>query len=159
LTVRVTKDLTQKLQLIIRDMAGKELVVGIPADKNSRRGAETNASIGYVNEFGSPIRNIPARPFLQTGVGDSVPKVTRSLRASAKNALSGEEPLAIGFNRAGLIAQSSVKRAITANTFTPLARSTLAARKSKGFAGETPLIETGQLLNSISYEIRDKSWR
>jgi hypothetical protein len=95
---------------------------------------------------------------LRTGVETATPTLIKDLRASAQKALDGTA-LEVGLNRAGLIAQSAVKKTITDNTFTSLAQSTLAGRKARGFAGETPLVETGQLLNAISYEVRDKSWR
>ena len=58
-------------------------------------------------------------------------------------------------NKAGLIAQNSVKATITAGEgFAPLAESTLAARKRRGVSRTKPLIDTGSLLNSITYVIR-----
>ena len=75
---------------------------------------------------------------------------------------------------AGLVAQNGIKDIITAGNFEPLALSTVRARAKRGSAGALaeiqsrdagnapnsentrPLIDTGQLRNSISFVIRGK---
>lgn len=158
--VEVVKDITDKVLANIQKMASDRLLIGIPAEKAARKGDPiTNAALGYIHENGSPARNIPARPFLVPGVRKATPKCLEVLKAAGKAALTaGPEALDKGLNAAGLVAQSAVKNQIRSQEgFTPLKAGTLAARKRNGFKGEKALIRTGQLLNSITYVVREKA--
>lgn len=156
---RVTRDILDKVTASLAAMGKRRVMIGIPSPENVRNGdAIGNAALGYVHEHGSVANNIPARPFLVPGVKAAEPQALKSLKASAQQTLSGNaSALDRGLNTAGLMAQSSVKRTIKAGEgFAPLAGSTLAARRRKGFKGEKPLIRTGQLLNSITYVVREQ---
>ena len=158
--VEVVKDITDKVLANIQKMASQRLLIGIPAQKAARKGDPiNNAALGFIHENGSPARNIPARPFLVPGVRAATPKCLSVLKQSGQAALkAGPEALEKGLNAAGLIAQSAVKRQIVSQEgFTPLKAGTLAARKRKGFKGDKALIRTGQLLNSITYVVREKA--
>lgn len=158
MTVQVTKDDVKKVLANIEAMAGKELLIGIPAEKSPRKGDPiTNASLGYIHENGSPARNIPARPFLVPGVKKATPKAIAAMKKLAGDALTDRNATDKALNAAGLIAQASVKRQIVSQEgFTPLKAGTLAARKRSGAKGTKALIRTGQLLNSITYVVRGK---
>ena len=55
----------EQLAKVMADLQRRRLLIGIPADKNARLGEPIgNALIGYINETGSPARNIPARAHL-----------------------------------------------------------------------------------------------
>lgn len=159
MSVKITKDDTDKVLANIQKMAGARLLVGIPAEKAPRKGDPiTNASLGYIHENGSSARNIPPRPFLVPGVRAATPKCIDVLKKAGKAALSeGPSALDKGLNAAGLIAQNVVKQRIRLQEgFAPLAEGTIKARKRKGFHGEKALIRTGQLMNSITYVVRGK---
>jgi hypothetical protein len=75
----------------------------------------------------------------------------------AGQALTDASAVDQALNAGGLVAQSSVKKQIVSQEgFSPLKQGTLAARKRNGFNGTKALIRTGQLLNSISYVVREK---
>lgn len=157
--VTVTRDMLDKIMASLAAMGGKRVLIGIPAPENGRNdGVIGNAALGYVHERGSGVRNIPARPFLVPGVQAAEPLTLKTLKVTAQQMLAGKsEAIDRGLNAAGLIAQSSVKRTLKAGEgFAPLAPATLAARRRKGFRGESPLIRTGQLLNSITYVVRER---
>jgi hypothetical protein len=148
-----------KLRAEIEEFKKKELLVGIPEAGGKRDDTrESNAAIGYIQETGSPVNNIPARPFLRPGVKKVEKRIVAELRKGAINTLShGISALDNAYARAGIIAQNSVKAIIRAGEgFAPLAPSTLAARKRAGAKGTKPLIRTGQLINSITYVVRSK---
>lgn len=156
--IKVTKDNVDNVLEAIKAMANKRVLVGIPSDKAPRRGDPiNNATLGYIHENGSPARNIPARPFLKPGVASAKDKLVQTLKGYAKQALADKSAIEKGLNAAGLVAQSAVKNRIRSGEgFAPLKPGTLAARKRKGAKGTKPLIRTGQLLNSITYVVRDK---
>ncbi len=142
----------------IESLAGNELLIGIPAEDSPRSGeAISNAAIGYVNEYGSPELNIPARPHLIPGVHAALPQCMMHMERAARAQLAGGSEADAGLHRAGLIAVASVQRYLTkGDGFAALSAATLARRKSKGRASDKPLIDTGAYLRSISYSIRPK---
>jgi len=100
---------------------------------------------------------IPARPHLVPGVEDVNDRAARILGQAAKAALSGN-PGAVdkAFNAVGILGQNSVRNKIRSNVPPPLAKSTLAKRRSIGARGETPLLRTGEYMKSITYVVRKK---
>jgi len=159
----ITKDLFKQVAESIGTMAKRRVLIGIPAPENQRQdGALGNAALGYIHEKGSGVQKIPARPFLVPGVRAAEAKTIKALKAAAQAALDGDpHALDQGLNTAGLIGQTTVKQTLRNGgtedkPFKPLSQRTLAARRRKGFAGEKPLVRTAQLLNSITYVVRDK---
>lgn len=162
----------------INSLVGKEVLVGIPEDKAERedqeeQGPMNNATLGYIHENGSPAANIPARPFLVPGIRDAQGRINDRLKKAATAALDGNQSNAVDeMSAAGLVAQNSVKGKINSGDFVPLADSTLRARARRGRKGAKaelesrkegnapgtadakPLIDTGQLRNSISFVVK-----
>ena len=67
-TTKVTtvKNDFPKIAASIRSVADLQVMVGIPMETTQRGdgGPLNNAEIAYIQEFGAPEANIPARPFL-----------------------------------------------------------------------------------------------
>lgn len=144
----------------LKAMTNKSVFVGIPHD-STRKDSEpySNAQIGMVMEFGSAIKNIPPRPFLIPALKESQKEAIAILKEGAQQALHGED-IEISFNKAGLFSQNKVKAKIVNGSFEALKQSTLAARmrrRKSGVAGTKPLIDTGQLLASITYVVRENA--
>lgn len=161
--VTVTRDGVADLLKSIKALVKKETLVGVPmenADREPEDGEQsplTNAEIGYLMETGVPERNIPERPFLVPGIESAKDKIVSAMQAGAKKALSGDvEAPEHALNKAGLIGQSAVKSKITDGPFKELSEVTLAKRRAKGRTGEKPLLDTGQLRQSITYAVRPK---
>ena len=142
----------------LKAMQNKGVFVGIPADKDTRdETGASNATIAFVQEFGSGAKNIPPRPFLIPAIKKAHPKIVSILKDGAKNVLHGED-VHISLEKAGLIGQSAVKKEIVSGSFTPLKETTLQARRNRrksGKAGTKPLVDTGQMLSSITYVVRN----
>src|SRR4051812_46011538 len=164
----VTKSETANFQKALRELVRTKVMVGIPSDKNTRKDQMTNAVLGYIHEFGSPIHNIPAHAWLVPGVKASEKQWTNYLQQAAKLAFEGK-PAAVdrAFHAAGTVAVGSVKTRITAGIAPPLAELTKQRRRAKHkntkagpsvlpqrFGGFTPLVDTAQMLNSITYSIQ-----
>ena len=177
MNVKVTKDELKKVLRSIQQLAAQQVLVGIPATTTERKGAEpiNNATIGYIQEAGSPANNLPARPFLVPGVQDALPGATEQLKKGAQAALGGNMDGADKrVHAAGIVAQNAVRARINEGVPPPLAEATLEARARRGRKGAQeeldrraegkpagvdlakPLIDTGQLRNSITYVIRKK---
>lgn len=150
-----------QLKAALTGLTKQELLVGVPGDKTDRKetGQVNNATLAYIFEHGSPAMNIPARPAIQMGIESAKDKIVPILGKTAKAVLKskdGASLVANGFNKAGLIAQASIRNQIVAGVPPPLAASTLAARRRRGRTGTTPLLDTAQYRNSINYVIRRK---
>lgn len=165
MVVKVTVDHVSAFKESIVKMIKRKAYVGIPLDNpdNTRRqdlkesGRDvniTNAEIGYTNEFGSPLHNIPPRPFLIPAALSSKGEIEKTLSNAAKNAIGGGGNIDAALLAVGTKVQNRAKKNITSsNGFEPLSESTVKARKRKGLKGTKPLIATGQLVNSIHTEV------
>lgn len=142
----------------ISDIARKDVLVGIPSSAPARKsGPLSNAAIGFIHDNGSPVAGIPPRPFLRPGIEDKKDQIATQLGKAAGAALEGDASSASkSLEAAGIVAQNGVRNKINTGDFTPLAASTLRARKRRGRTGTRPLIDTGSLRNSITYVVRDK---
>lgn len=157
MSMTVTTDKLAQVLASMAELVKKDVLVGIP-DSAPERKEDTplsNAQIGYILDAGSPAANIPARPFLVPGVQKVQGEILDEFRGGAKAALDGN-PSGVerSMVRAGLKAQNSVRAKIQDGPFVPLAPYTLAERKKRGRTGEKPLLDTGQLRNSVTYVIR-----
>ncbi|THJ52595.1 hypothetical protein E9536_20255 [Burkholderia sp. LS-044] len=152
-----------RLDEVLKSISGlvqKEVLVGVPDSTAGRKDEGeplSNAEIGYIMENGSPANNIPARPHLVPGVQDARPKFEPQLQKGVEAALDGDlEKVDRSLNRAGLVAQNSVRAKINSNIQPKLADSTLAARRRRGVMRENTLVDTAQYRNSITYVVRKK---
>lgn len=157
--VRVTVDRVASVLGLIKRATRQTILIGIPYDHTARPGdvGVSNAMIGHINEFGAPLRNIPARPHLVPGVFAARAKITEVLKTGLiAEAMGTTGALDKAMHGAGLIAVSSVKMTIR-NRLTPaLADYTIQRRLEKGRTGDLPLVDTGQYLNAMTYVIRRK---
>ncbi|WP_413207766.1 hypothetical protein [Rhodospirillum sp. A1_3_36] len=156
-------------------LKGSELLVGIPAEENTREGEPIgNAAIGYIQEFGAPEAGIPARAFLYPGMKAAAKDITDLLADAARAALRGDAGgVMAGFHAAGQVAVNAVTARFVDNDWPALADATLAARwraenpadpvpeggkrkhrKAGKPARSNPLIFRGALRNAITYVIR-----
>lgn len=156
MSVTATGDGMAGILAAIADLTSKEVLVGIPASAPSRDDSPlNNAAIGYLQENGSPSMNLPARAWLLPSIEGIQDQVADRLVRATNAALDGS---ADGVDRqlhaAGMIAQNAARAKINSGDFTPLSEATLAARRRRGRTGTKPLIDKGQLRNSITYVVR-----
>ncbi len=157
----VTEDFTDKFNAIIKSFKKDSVLVGIPEQESQREDGEiSNAAILAINEFGSPANNIPPRNVMATGIRNAQDDIADQFKKATQDALSqGLSVIGQYYERAGLIASNSVKKAINAQDWDRKpgndgpAESTLKAREYAGFKGEKSLIVTGQMRNAITYVV------
>lgn len=178
LTVKV--DRMRELVQQINKLTSKAVFVGVPSAEAGREagadeeeGPINNAALAYIHENGAPEANIPARPFLASGIEEGRTAIEGRLKKAADEALMGKRGnVDSAMEKVGQTAQSAVRRKINSGAFEPLADSTLRARARRGRKGAKeelerrakgeapgtadakPLIDTGQLRNSITYVVR-----
>lgn len=157
----VLEDFTAQFKEIVNKFRHESVLVGIPEQETTREEKDAginNATLLAINNFGSPLQNIPARPVMEIGIQNAQDQIAEEFAKAAKNALSkGLTAIDIYYERAGIIASNSIKKAINSGEgFDGPSEATLKARKAKGFSGTKSLIVTGQLRNSITYVVRGK---
>lgn len=161
-TLQVTSDFTKDFNRIVRGFKNDEILVGVPEVTTERNGLKegpiNNATILAINEFGSPANNIPARPVLKIGIQNAQEDIAVQFKLAAQDALKiGLSALPKYYERAGIIAANSVKKAINDQSgIEPPSEATIAAREARGFKGTKALLVTGQLRNSITSVVRRK---
>lgn len=139
------------LEVRIRAMGQKKVVVGVPAATNVDRKDElSNATIAAAHEFGVS-GHIPERSFLRSTLNENKVNASklliRELKADIAQGHFSDRPFAIvGEKLAG-----EVKRKIQAGINPSLDPKTVKRKKSS-----KPLIDTGSLLQAITYEVRNK---
>lgn len=157
--VKITVDKVASIVKAINDLSAKDVLIGVPESSTDRQSGDpaTNALIGYVQEFGSPANNIPARPFLIPGVQAIQKPAAERLKVAAQRVLSGDlSQTERQLHAAGMMGQNSARAKINSNIQPKLSERTLEARRARGVTRENTLIDTGQLRNSIIYVIRKK---
>lgn len=164
--VKITKDKLGELQKALDRLAQTRVMVGVPAEGTDRGEAMTNAALAYIHDNGAPEVGIPARPFLRPGIKAAKGDIEKYMKLAGQMAMDGKPVQAEkALMAAGMRAASSIRNVIAAGIPPPLAPATIArrAKRSKGSkyrrkagsaAQVTPLIDTGQLLKSITYVLR-----
>ena len=133
------------------------VLIGIPDDseKNQRDDTvETNSEIAFTNEFGEPAENIPARPFLIPGVNNAMEKNERIMIKGAQDvlALRGNPVIAVhnALEYVGRASVASVQKIIRDRIPPKLSDYTLFMRRRAGRLGDKPLLDTSNLIQSIT---------
>ncbi|NPD68919.1 hypothetical protein HN018_02890 [Lichenicola cladoniae] len=159
MTLEIGKSGSKALLAAVRQLATTEVLVGFPAGEAPREDGSklTNAAIAYIQDNGAPEANIPARPFMRPGIEAVKDQIAVALGKAGRAAINGDSAgVQAGLTAAGFAAEGSIKERITDGIDPPLAAATLAARKRKGFQGETPLLRSGELRNAVRHVLRDR---
>lgn len=113
------------------------------------------AEYAVYNEFGTS--RIPARPFMRT-VAKEKPKqwigeMVRHVRGRATDPAIWKQALGV----AGESMKSDIKDSIQNGSWVPNAPATVKAKARKGkVEPDHPLMDTGQMIAAVSYEVIDK---
>jgi hypothetical protein len=163
-SLKVTADFTEDFNKVIAKFKRDVVLVGIPSSDTEREDDDPigNAALLAINNFGSEANGIPARPVMQNGIKNAQEEIAAQFKKATIEALTkGVAILSPLYNRVGIIASNSIKKAINAQDFEGggpdnegPSEATLKARKAKGFKGTKSLIVTGQMRNAITYVVK-----
>lgn len=117
------------------------------------------AYVAAIQEFGNPAGNNPSRPFFRNAISQNDgwrPLATKAMSA----VVGGRMELNQALNQMGLKMAADVKDSINDGSYEALKQSTLDARQSrkrtKGVASK-PLIDTAQMLQSVTYAVNGET--
>lgn len=157
-TVRITKtkDHVAALTAALQALTKQDVMIGVPQEQTVRKEGDgvTNAELAYLHTNGSPLQNIPARPFLVPSFKANMAALMASQKRVFKAAVEGDKSeVNANMQKTGLIGQNAAKGWFTdpRNEWAPNTPYTIARKGS-----DRPLIDTGALRNSIVYVIRGK---
>lgn len=133
--------------------AGKPKVyIGVPSSKNpTHKDSGLNmATLLAIHSLGAPSRGIPQRDAIRPPLMQNSRKYTELMAQGFANAfVNATDPREV-YEKIGLVASNDVKQYFVEGNFTPLSQKTIDRKGSS-----KPLIDTGELRNSITWEVRD----
>lgn len=157
-SLKVTADFTEQFNAVIKKFKNDQVLVGIPSSDATRDedAPINNAALLAINNFGSEANGIPPRPVMAIGIKNAQDEIAEQYKRATIEALTkGTAVLSPIYNRIGIIASNSIKKAINAQIgFLGPADSTLKTREADGFKGTKSLIVTGQMRNAITYVVK-----
>lgn len=125
---------------------GKVLRVGFLENATYQDGQQV-AMVAAANEFGNPANNQPPRPFFRNMIADNKDNWPDDIgRIAQATGFDGEQTLGL----MGEHIKGQLQQSIRELMEPPLSPVTI---EKKGF--DKPLIDTGHMLNSVDYDIRD----
>lgn len=155
----ITDNFSKQLKALefIKD---NSVYVGIQEKDSSREDeAPTNAELMFIHTNGSPANNIPPRPVIEPAIKNDKERLSKIMKKAAQCAMDGDFAEATKqLHIAGTRGRDVSKRWFVnpENHWQPNAESTAARKRKKGATVIRPLIDTGELRNSISYFVDTK---
>ena len=127
---------------------------GILAKDGSENHSEgiTVFQIGMIHEFGVPEKNIPRRSFIRVPIENNIKEITKLIENNHKLVSENSMSAKVALDRIGLKAQNTIKKSFRDNDWKANSRATV---KRKG--SSRPLIDTSQLIGSISYIVEKEN--
>jgi hypothetical protein len=144
----------ERLRAEVKEAAKKHVHVGVLASKGGANtgpdGETTIAEIAAIHEYGAPKANIPARSFIRATLegNENREHLTKMLEKLARAVLSEKISVDGALGALGAWAVSAVKARITGRISPELKAATVQRKGSS-----VPLVDTGQLINAINWEV------
>ena len=111
----------------------------------------TIAQIATIHEFGSSDGKIPQRSFMGSSIDENQRSISSFIGKLASAVVAGQVSEVIALGKVGQMIKDLFRKKIISKIPPPLKASTL---KKKGAGKSTPLVDTGQLVGSIAFEVR-----
>jgi hypothetical protein len=154
--VTVVKDIDPKkfadLTRRFAELAGHSVMVGIPEAKDGRTDDDEIGSAGIlaVHEFGAPELGIPERSVVRRSIRENLAKYRKLNAQNLRKVVRSEMSVAQALGILGAVAAGDVQMTIRKADLAPLKPETIRRKGSS-----KPLIDTGQVIQSITFEVRD----
>ncbi len=149
--VKVRKDNTKQLLKKLESMKRLDLLVGVPQEETEREDNEiTNAQLMFIHSEGSPAHNIPPRPVIEMTLKEEKEKISEKFKKALNVVVKGGDPRT-ELEKLGIYVVNKIKAKFGSEDLAPLQPATIKAKGS-----DRPLIDTGQLRDSITYVVRKK---
>lgn len=138
----------------INAVKNTSMKVGVLGGATNPETGEKIAPYAAANEFGSPSRGIPPRPFFRNTIAEKSDEWGRKFDYLLSRQPVSTDSVRSALTGLGGVMVSDIQETIEKGDFAPLAPSTIAAKAAKGRAEpEKPLTDTGSMLRDIDFEI------
>lgn len=152
MSVKVIDRGWNKIVAELAKAGGSFVKVGYPEEKSKVHKGEGQpiemAQLAAVHEFGSPSRNIPARPFMAQTFDKHVAEVNKRVSEIKDRIISGQVTAKQAWAQLGAWYKGMMQKEIRDGGFEPNKLKTIERKGS-----DRPLIDTGQLRQSIDFEV------
>lgn len=127
---------------------GRAVTVGVHSGEGGApaSGGGTVADVATIHEFG--LGNVPERSFVRAWADDKRSDNERLLAKLAESIVRGQNTVDEALEKAGLVMAASMQQRIRGGIPPSLSPATIARKGSS-----TPLIDTGQLVSSITHKV------
>ena len=143
--IKSPRKAAKEIEKLAKSLRGPDLVkVGLPKGANDYPDGTSVIMVGTVHEFGSPSRNIPQRSFLRSTVESNKRSYRNLFKKLSKKIANGDITKLEALRLIGLQVQTDVREKIT-----DIKEPALKSRDGN------PLIDTGHLRQSITFEVED----
>ena len=126
--------------------------VGILAGSGKHEGSSFSvAQIGFMHEFGTS--TIEERSFIRSTLNGQSKDIKRIARKEYKKVLDGKIDIKRGLGVLGAFTAGLIQKKFTDNDWKQVSDARLLQKTVSGKKGTAPLIDTGQLRQSISFKV------
>lgn len=141
-----------KLPMIQARMKERTITAGIHKSAGKHKDSKdlSVAEVAAINEFGN--EKIPERAAFRTSFIKNRKKYKKALGKLGTKSFNAESTLA-GMRKLGREAKKDIQKSIVSGSWAPNAKSTMLAKGGGKQLINRPLINTGQVLDSVDYEI------
>lgn len=156
--IRTTLGAIKKIERELNKLKSKKLVVGVVGrEADIKEGGRLSVrEYAILNEYGTS--KIPARPFFRTAIefGDSPKIIEDVINGEIRNVIREKKTSDQALKSIGLFVKGRIQKSLRSGNWTPNAPSTLKRKRKKKGGAKKPLVDTGSLLRSIDYEIKNR---
>lgn len=143
--IKSPKKALKEIEKLAKSLKGPDLVkVGLPKGSNDYPDGTSVIMVGTVHEFGSPARNIPQRSYLRSTVESNKRSYKDMFKKLSIRIIKGQITKKEALGLVGLQVRTDVRQKIT-----DIKEPALKSREGN------PLVDTGHLRRSITYEVED----
>lgn len=139
---------TKRLEELKKKLKSVQIKVGLPKGTPNHDNGESIVEIGTVHEFGSPSRHIPERSFIRSTLNEQKANYFKLAQSQGVKLLEGKQSFNNAVETIGIWGQAQIIKKFRNNDWAENAPLTVALKGSS-----TPLIDTGQLRQSITWEV------
>ena len=169
--VKENDQVLKTMQDALKELENTQALVGIPEDdKTRKKGHISNAALLYIHSNGSPQQGIPARPIIEPALEDNKERLGELMGKAVKASMAGDTAgMRRNLELAGKAGRDFSKAWFVnpSNNWKELSKPRRKSKQKKGSginpetgaedkSLDKPLIDTGQLRNSITYVLRDR---
>lgn len=147
------KRTNSKMPAIEAQMKERTITAGIHKSAGKHKGSKKGlpvATIAAFNEYGTP--TAPERPAFRSSFIKNRKKYKKAFGVIGKMAFNAKSTLS-GMKKLGREAKSDIQKSIVSGNWVPNAESTMLKKGGGKQKINRPLIDSGQVLDSVDYEL------